>query len=47
MHYAMQITFATQFQTRKMGAHLTRDFAGPTSGQSFVTIIPSDAPSMN
>ncbi len=43
----MQMTFAIQFQTRKTGAHLSRDFAGPTSDQSFVTTIPLDALSMH
>jgi hypothetical protein len=31
MHFAMQMTFGTQLQTKMMGAHLSKDSVEPKS----------------
>jgi uncharacterized protein affecting Mg2+/Co2+ transport len=45
MHSELQTTYATQYQTRKMVAHLWNDSAEQTYHQNFGTIIPSDVQS--
>jgi hypothetical protein len=47
MHFAMQMTFGTQLQTKTMGAHLSRDSVKLKSVQSKDTITHLGAPSLH